>query len=93
MKEVPDIAIEVIFSRGGIDKLEVYRGLDVPEVWFWEDGHLAVFQLGTGAYRAARRSRFLPDLDLEQLLSFVRPDDQTEAVRAYRDALRARGHE
>jgi hypothetical protein len=34
------------------------------------------------------RSRFLPDLDIDQLLSFVRPDDQTGAVRAYRDALR-----
>ncbi len=88
IKEVPDIAIEVVLSSGGIDKLEVYRGLDVPEVWFWEEGRLAVFQLGIDGYQAARRSRFLPDLDLEQLLVFVRPDDQTDAVRAYRDALR-----
>jgi len=89
IKEVPDIAIEVVLSSGGIDKLEVYRGLDVPEVWFWEEGRLAVFQLGLDGYQAARRSRFLPDLDREQLLAFVRPDDQTDAVRAYRDALRA----
>jgi len=63
------------------------RGLDVPEVWFWEDGRLAIWQLGTDGYRAAGRSRFLPDL--VQLLGFLRPHDQTEAVRAYRDALRA----
>jgi hypothetical protein len=30
--QVPDIAIEVVWTSGGIDKLEVYRGLDVPEV-------------------------------------------------------------
>jgi len=30
----PDIAIEVIRTSGGIDKLEVYRGPEVPEVWF-----------------------------------------------------------
>lgn len=88
LKEVPDIAVEVVLSSGGIDKLDVYRGLDVPEVWFWEDGRLAIWQLGADGYRAAARSRFLPDLDVEQLLTFLRPDDQTEAVRAYRDALR-----
>lgn len=89
LKEVPDIALEVVLSSGGIDKLDVYGGLDVPEVWFWEDGRLAIWQLGAAGYRSAARSRFLPDLDVEQLLSFVRPDDQTEAVRAYRDVLRA----
>ena len=89
LKEVPDIALEVVLSSGGIDKLDVYGGLDVPEVWFWEDGRLAIWQLGAAGYRSAARSRFLPDLDVEQLLGFVRPDDQTEAVRAYRDVLRA----
>jgi Uma2 family endonuclease len=89
LKEVPDIAVEVVLSSGGIDKLDVYGGLDVPEVWFWEDGRLAICQLAADGYHSAARSRFLPDLDVEQLLAFVRPDDQTEAVRAYRDALRA----
>jgi Uma2 family endonuclease len=88
LKEVPDIAIEIIFSHGGIDKLEVYRGLGVPEVWLWQHEKLTVYQLVGDGYRSAARSRFLPDLDLEQMLSFVRPDDQTAAVRAYRDALR-----
>ncbi len=88
MREVPDIAIEVVFSSSGIDKLEVYRGLDVPEVWFWEDGQVSIWQLGPAGYQAAARSRILPDLDLPQLLAFVTPDDQTAAVRAYRDALR-----
>jgi Uma2 family endonuclease len=37
-KEVPDIAIEIVLSHG-IDELEVYRGLGVPEVWSFEDGH------------------------------------------------------
>src|SRR5688572_24511213 len=35
-KEVPDIAIEIVLSHG-IDKLEVYRGLGVAEVWSFED--------------------------------------------------------
>jgi len=89
MGDVPDIALEVVFSRGAIDKLEVYRGLEVPEVWIWKAGRMTLWRLGkAGRYHSVKRSRFLPDLDIEQLLSFVRPDDQTGAVRAYRDALR-----
>ena len=65
IKEVPDLAIEVIVSHGGIDKLEVYRGLGVPEVWLWQDWKLTVHQLEGERYRPAARSRFLPELDLE----------------------------
>jgi Uma2 family endonuclease len=45
----PDIAIEVIWTRGGIDKLEVYRKLGVREVWFYERGSLRFFALRQGA--------------------------------------------
>src|SRR2546423_7095740 len=44
---VPDIAVEVVVSSGLVDKLEVYAGLGVPEVWLWqhESGALAVWRL------------------------------------------------
>lgn len=32
---MPDIAIEVIVSVGLVDKMAVYAGLGVPEVWEW----------------------------------------------------------
>jgi Uma2 family endonuclease len=32
-KDMPDLALEVIWSHGGLDKLEIYRGLGVAEVW------------------------------------------------------------
>ncbi|HYQ91776.1 MAG TPA: Uma2 family endonuclease, partial [Candidatus Competibacteraceae bacterium] len=38
--ERPDIAIEVVWTSGGMDKLEVYRDLEVPEVWIWQDNAL-----------------------------------------------------
>ncbi|NJL99872.1 MAG: hypothetical protein HC924_14225 [Synechococcaceae cyanobacterium SM2_3_2] len=31
-KELPDIAIEVVLSSGLVNKLEIYRGLGIPEV-------------------------------------------------------------
>jgi hypothetical protein len=34
-KERPDLMIEVVWTSGGIDKLEIYRRLKIGEVWFW----------------------------------------------------------
>lgn len=87
--ERPDIAIEVVWTSGGIDKLEVYRGLGVREVWFWIAGRIAVHRLDGERYVEDRRSALLPDLDLDELSGFVGRRDQTQAVRDYRAALRA----
>jgi len=43
--EIPDIAVEVTISSGGIDKLAVYQGLGVPEVWFWQGGKFSLYCL------------------------------------------------
>ena len=60
LPEIPDIAIEVVWTSGGIDKLEVYRGLGVPEVWFWRNGTLRFFLLQDQAYLPSARSHLLP---------------------------------
>ncbi|WP_421659553.1 Uma2 family endonuclease [Leptothermofonsia sp. ETS-13] len=49
-KEFPDIAIEVVVTSDLLDKLEVYRGLEVPEVWVWQDNHLTVYRLRQNGY-------------------------------------------
>ena len=89
--EVPDLAIEVALTSGGIDKLDVYAGLAIPEVWIWRDDALEVWCLSASgtAYDRCARSVLLPTLDLDLLLRFVAWPNQTAAVRAYRDALRA----
>jgi Uma2 family endonuclease len=89
--DVPDIAVEVVLSSGLVDKLEVYRGLGVPEVWVHKDGALLVYRLEHGSYREQSRSDVLPTLDLGHLASFVRLGaKQSAAVREYRSELRAR---
>lgn len=37
-KQGPDLAIEVIITSSGIDRLDLYQGLGVREVWFWQAG-------------------------------------------------------
>jgi Uma2 family endonuclease len=61
--KVPDFAIEVVWTHGGIDKLEVYRKLGVREVWIWKDGELAFYALRGETYVHAARSAVLPELD------------------------------
>ena len=86
----PDLAIEVAWTAGGIDKLDVYRELGVREVWIWEDGALTVHVLRKGGYRTARKSALFPALDLQAIAALATAEDQTAAVRTFRAALRAR---
>lgn len=88
LKDVPDIALEVVITSGGIDKLAVYQGLGVREVWFWREGVFSVHLLGASGYEERPRSMLLPELDFDVLARFAEAPDQTGAVRAYRDLLR-----
>ncbi len=90
LKARPDLAIEVVWTSGGIDKLDAYRGLRVPEMWFWEDGDIHVYVLRRDRYRPAARSKLLPELDLQELVSFVGQRSQVRAVAGYRARLRRR---
>ncbi|OKH17255.1 Uma2 family endonuclease [[Limnothrix rosea] IAM M-220] len=70
-REYPDLAIEVIFTSGGLDLLEIYRVMEVQEVWFWEKEKLSFFCLQEDSYQEVNESIFLPDVEkgfLEKLL-------------------------
>ena len=84
----PDFAIEVVWTRGLIDKLEVYRRLAVKEVWVWEQGALSAWALSSGGYTRAKKSRLLPDLDFVLLARLAASENQHAAVKSFRAALR-----
>jgi Uma2 family endonuclease len=83
----PDIAIEVAKTSGGIDKLKVYRGLGVPEVWFWQRGRLSFHVLDNDGYRETGRSAKLPGLDPALLAECMAAPSQTAAVRLLRTRM------
>jgi len=84
----PDLAIEVIWTSGGINKLEIYRQLDVREVWIWRRGDLTPYILRGENYEAATESQVLPGIDLRQLAGLLEQPTASAAIRAYRDLLR-----
>lgn len=88
----PHLAIEVAASRSGVNKLEIYRRLEVPEVWLWERDKIHVYRLWGGEYRSRPRSVCLPDFDLEDAFRRVTNAKRkhTTLVREYLQWLRKR---
>lgn len=87
-RKTPDLAIEVIFTSGTIDKLEYYRRFNVAEVWFWEDGVFSIYQLKSEGYDRTSRSVLLPDLDIELLGRCLQMSEEKSALKLFRDAVR-----
>lgn len=86
-KAIPDLAIEVVFTSGGIDKLQLYKRLGIPEVWFWEDGVLSIY-CWREEYEQVDHSELLPELDIALLVRYITYFDQYDAVTKFIKALR-----
>ncbi len=86
-KAMPDLVIEVIWTSGGIDKLEIYRRLGIGEVWFWRNGEMHIHVLRGDHYEDSRASSCFPDLDIDLMCSFLDRPTAMQAVRAFRAAL------
>ncbi|OLP19385.1 hypothetical protein BST81_06475 [Leptolyngbya sp. 'hensonii'] len=91
-KEFPDLAIEVVITSGLVNKLEIYQGLEVPEVWQWQDHQFSIYHLRPTGYELIVTSELLPDLDMALLARYVQPDDQFNAVMDFREAIRQAEH-
>lgn len=100
----PDLAIEIVFSSGGIDKLEAYRRLKISEVWFWEDGVLELYHLSAGNlsneksedgnsrdafYEKITASKVVPGIDLELFCRCILISNHVESLKTFQAALLA----
>ena len=90
-RRLPDLAIEVVFSSGGIDQLEAYKRLKIKEVWFWEDGLLEVYHLrgegNTLHYEKVSSSEEVKGIDLHLLLRCINMVNHVDAVKTFQQAL------
>lgn len=87
-RDIPDLAIEVVWTSGGIDKLEIYRRLGVGEVWVWKESAITVHVLRENRYEQTAQSGLFPDLDVNLLAGFLQQPTVLQAVTAFREALR-----
>ncbi|MFM6618996.1 MAG: Uma2 family endonuclease [Dolichospermum sp.] len=87
----PDLVIEVVVSSGGIDKLEAYKRLKIPEVWFWMNDELLFYSLGNDGYEAVSKSQLLPNLDVDLLMRCVNIENHAQALREFRVGMKIIG--
>jgi Uma2 family endonuclease len=83
----PDIVLEVIHTNPLLDKLEVYRGFGVGEVWVFREHEFELYRLVGDAYQRIERSEFLPDVDFELVARLAVREDQHEALQELRALL------
>ncbi len=97
-KEFPDLAIEVIITSGTINKLEVYKRLNIREVWFWQRDRFSLYYLReetpvqfvqTCGYELIQKSELLPELDIEVFSQCVRNPNPLDAAKEFRQRLRS----
>jgi Uma2 family endonuclease len=90
--EVPDLAIEVEWSRAmGLEKHEIYRRLGVRELWTLKaDASLVIRVLEKDKWVTRKRSKVLPKLDVAWLHSFLAIEPQSRAVKALATELRSK---
>jgi Uma2 family endonuclease len=90
-RALPDLAIEVVFSSGGINKLEAYKRLKIKEVWLWEDGVLEVYHLrGEGNalhYERVSNSEEVKGIDLNLLLRCINMVNHVDAIKTFQQSL------
>jgi Uma2 family endonuclease len=88
-KNIPDLTIEVNITSGSIDKLEIYRRLEVAEVWIWQFNRLRLYRLreetpskflDTYGYEQITSSELLPGLNIALLEQCVQISDDIEAI-------------
>ena len=91
-KPIPDLAIEVVFTSGSPKKLQRYLALEIPEVWFWQDGIFSLYHLREDNYEAIASSEIteLKDLDIDLLTRcvLIAQTSRLEASNTFRNALK-----
>ncbi|MFM6827525.1 MAG: Uma2 family endonuclease [Dolichospermum sp.] len=84
----PDLVIEVVVSSGGINKLEAYKRLQIPEVWFWMNDELLFYSLGNDGYETVSKSQLLPSLDVDLLMRCINTENHAQALREFRAGIK-----
>jgi Uma2 family endonuclease len=84
------LCVEVNFTSGDESKLDCYQELGIDEVWFWEDGVLAVYHLQSEGYQRVSRSQIpaLSSIDLAIVAEciLIGETSRIEAVERFRGA-------
>jgi Uma2 family endonuclease len=78
----PDLAIEIEITSSLLDKLGIYAGIGVPELWRFDGEDLAVLLLQPdGSYSPSETSASFPFLPMNEFVGFLEQYSQREETR------------
>jgi Uma2 family endonuclease len=91
----PDLAVEIDITASCLDRMGVYAGLGVPELWRFDGTTLEVFLLGAGGeYQPSPGSRALPFVPLGEVVPLLHRSlevgDDGQTLRSLRAWVRDR---
>ncbi len=88
----PDLAIEVDITHSSLDRMAIYAGLRIPEVWLYDGRVLTIYHLDpAGHYQPHDASRSFPGLraaDVERFVELGRTTDKLGWSRTLREWVR-----
>jgi Uma2 family endonuclease len=91
-KNTPDLVIEITFTSGSPKKLQRYQPLQIPEVWFWQNGTFSLYRLNDDHYEAIAKSQIpeLANLDIDLLTNCIAiaQTSRLEASNTFRNAIK-----
>ncbi len=87
---IPDLAIEIVVTSGGLNQLAAYQKLQIPEVWFWQNDRISLHFLkdDRSGYDLILQSRILPTLDLDLLHECLAIENHPLAIKTFKQQLR-----
>jgi Uma2 family endonuclease len=89
----PDLVIEIEITSPALNRLPIYAGFGVPEIWTANSDRVTILHLSQGRYLTRKSSEVLPPLDAAGLTRFVE-QSTTLTTLAWRKVVRewARQH-
>ncbi len=76
----PDLVVDVDITHTDIEKLQLYAGLGVPELWRYNGQVWRIYQLQAGEYQEVETSPTFPLVPKDRLYEFLNQAQQDEVA-------------
>lgn len=84
----PDLILEVDYTSPSLNRLPIYAGLEVPEIWIYNMKVLRIYQLDAGKYKETDTSLAFGTFPIKEIPSFIKKNI-TASPRELRQSFRA----
>ena len=71
-KDLPDLAVEVIFTSGDVETLKSsYQNIGIPELWIWQDNKITFYIIEADGYIAVEYSQMFDRIKSSSFVEYI----------------------